>query len=302
MNLPDTPSKILIVDDEPLNIEVLSETLEDMGDISFATDGDTALKLAAEIRPDIILLDVMMPGMDGYEVCRRLKESPETKNIPVIFVTALADEADEAKGIKIGAIDYVTKPVNATIVIARTRNHLELKRYRDYLTEIAFVDGLTEIANRRRFDEHIEMEWQRARRSSDWLSVVLLDIDHFKQFNDTYGHQAGDDCLRKVAAALKKVAHRPADLIARYGGEEFVGVLPQTDADGAEALGNALREAVSALNIPHKDSSAAGHVTISVGAASIEVPKDGEYSALVKAADNNLYKAKEGGRNRVVAS
>ena len=178
MNLPDTPSKILIVDDEPLNIEVLSETLEDMGDISFATDGDTALKLAAEIRPDIILLDVMMPGMDGYEVCRRLKESPETKNIPVIFVTALADEADEAKGIKIGAIDYVTKPVNATIVIARTRNHLELKRYRDYLTEIAFVDGLTEIANRRRFDEHIEMEWQRARRSSDWLSVVLLDIDH----------------------------------------------------------------------------------------------------------------------------
>ena len=242
-----------------------------------------------------------MPGMDGYEVCRRLKESPETKRIPVIFVTALTDETDEAKGIEIGAIDYVTKPVNATIVIARTRNHLELKRYRDYLTEIAFVDGLTEIANRRRFDENIEMEWQRARRSGDWLSVVLLDIDHFKQFNDTYGHQAGDDCLKKVAKALKKALNHPADVIARYGGEEFVGILPQTDAAGAEALGNTLRQTVAALNIPHKASSAADHVTISVGTASVEVPKDGDYSALIEAANKNLYKAKESGRNCVVA-
>lgn len=295
-------TKILIVDDEPLNIEVLSETIEELGDVLFATSGQAAIDLCVAQKPDIILLDVMMPEMDGYEVCKQLKALPETKDIPVIFATALSDEADEAKGFEIGAIDYVTKPISAPIVIARVRNHLELKRYRDYLEKIAFIDGLTSIPNRRRFDEHYQSEWQRGVRREGALAVLLLDIDFFKPFNDNYGHQAGDDCLVQVAQALASSVHRPGDLVARYGGEEFVCVLPDTDLAGAEIIANTLRKSVSALKVPHGFSGVRDHVTVSIGAAAVKLDQSMKPAALIEQADKNLYEAKESGRDRVVAA
>ncbi len=299
MNIPETASKILIVDDEPLNIEVMSGALEELGDIMFAINGEEALQLALSEKPDIIILDIMMPGIDGYETCRRLKSNPETENIPVIFATAMSDRADEAKGFDLGAVDYVTKPVVQPIIVARVRNHLQLKRYRDYLETIAFVDGLTGIPNRRSFDQHIRSEWQRGTRTKGELSLLLIDIDHFKQYNDTYGHQAGDACLTLVAKALSSSVHRPGDQVARYGGEEFVCVLPSTNLEGAELIGGTLREAVNFLKIPHKSSSVCDHVTISVGGAWVQLDQSKEIGELISAADANLYKSKSEGRDRV---
>jgi diguanylate cyclase (GGDEF)-like protein len=302
VNIPETKAKILIVDDEPLNIEVMSGTLEELGDIMFATTGDEAVELAVREKPDIIILDVMMPGSDGYQVCRQLKETTGTENIPVIFATAMSDDTDEAKGFEAGAVDYVTKPIVAPVVLARVRNHLQLKRYRDYLETIAFIDGLTGVPNRRSFDQHIRAEWQRATRSNTELSLLLIDIDHFKQYNDTYGHQAGDACLTLVAKALSSSVHRPGDQVARYGGEEFVCVLPTTNLEGATQIGATLREAVNFLKIPHKSSSVCGHVTISIGGAMVTPDQSIEIGDLISAADANLYKAKQQGRDRVIMS
>lgn len=302
MNIPESKAKLLIVDDEPLNIEVMAGTLEELGEVIFATGGEEAIELAILEKPDIVILDIMMPGIDGYEVCRRLKATPETASIPVIFATALSDNTDETKGFEAGAVDYVTKPIVAPVVVARVKNHLQLKHYRDYLETIAFIDGLTGIPNRRSFDDHIRAEWQRAMRSNTELSLLLIDIDHFKQYNDTYGHQAGDACLALIGKALLPSVHRPGDQVARYGGEEFVCVMPTTNLEGATQIGETLREAVNFLKIPHKSSSVCGHVTISVGGASIKPDKSTEIGDLVGAADANLYKAKSEGRDRVVAS
>ena len=196
----------------------------------------------------------------------------------------------------------MTKPISAPIVIARVRNHLELKRYRDYLEQIAFIDGLTAIPNRRRFDEHFQSEWQRGVRHEAFLAVLMIDIDFFKPFNDHYGHQAGDDCLVKVAQALASSVHRPGDLVARYGGEEFVCVLPDTDLAGAEITANTLRKSVNALKVPHEFSNVTDHVTVSIGAAAVKLKQSIKPEELVKKADNNLYEAKESGRDRMVAA
>lgn len=302
MKIPDTKAKILVVDDEPLNIEVMAGTLEELGEVIFATGGEEALALATQEKPDIIILDIMMPEMDGFEVCRRLKNTPETESIPVIFATALSDNTDETMGFNVGAVDYVTKPIVAPVVLARVKNHLQLKHYRDYLETIAFIDGLTGIPNRRNFDDHIHAEWQRAIRSKTELSLLLIDIDHFKQYNDTYGHQAGDACLALIGKSLSSSVHRPGDQVARYGGEEFVCVMPTTNLAGATQIGETLREAVNFLKIPHKSSSVCDHVTISVGGASIQPALVNEIGDLVGAADANLYKAKSAGRDQVITS
>ena len=300
MNIKPVHGKILVVDDELLNIEVMSGTLEDLGEVLFATNGAEAIDLCLREKPDIIILDIMMPEMDGFEVCRRLKQMPETSSIPIIFATAMTDNTDEAKGFEIGAVDYISKPIVAPVVVARVKNHLQLKQYRDHLENIAFIDGLTGIPNRRSFDQHIRAEWQRGVRSASELSLLLIDIDHFKQYNDTYGHQAGDACLAVVAKALSSSVHRPGDLVARYGGEEFVCILPATNIEGASAIGTSLREAVNYLKIPHKSSSVCNHVTISIGGASIMPDQSSDIGDLIGAADAMLYKAKSEGRDRVV--
>lgn len=292
--------KILVVDDEPANIELLAAVLEEDGEILFATSGAAALTVAEAERPDIVLLDVVMPGLDGFEVCRRLKDNPATAQIPVIFVTSLDHETDEEIGLNLGAVDYVSKPINAPITRARVRAHIELKRHRDRLTDLAYMDGLTAVANRRRFDEYAALEWRRARRHARPISVALIDVDEFKRFNDRYGHIEGDGCLKRVAAVLRRALQRPGDLLARYGGEEFVCLMPETPADGAHANAERMREAVARLAIAHDGAAAADHVTISVGVASAVIDASSSLDELLAHADGNLYRAKSEGRNRVV--
>lgn len=290
---------ILIIDDTPINIRILSELLVDEYEVVFATSGQDGLARAVAVRPDLILLDIMMPGMDGYEVCRRLKDDPATRDIPVIFVTALGAEADEAKGLKAGAIDYISKPISPAIVKMRIHNHLELKRHRDFLADMAAIDGLTGIPNRRRFDETLHMEWHRAQRTGKPLSVLMIDIDHFKLYNDNYGHLQGDDCLRAVAQALAQVVHRGGDFVARYGGEEFVCILAETDAAGAQVVAERLLATVADQNIPHETSPVAPRVTISIGYCCASSVSGHSWDQLVGCADRNLYRAKQEGRNRV---
>lgn len=290
---------LLIVDDSIENIEVLNEILADDYRILFATNGSDAIQVAIENIPDLILMDVMMPEMDGYEASSRLKSHSDTKDIPIIFVTAVSDEGNEVKGLSIGAVDYITKPVRPLIVQLRVKNHLELKRYRDFLMNQAFVDGLTGIPNRRKFEDFINIEWKRAFRSRFHLALIMADIDYFKQYNDTYGHIAGDDCLRRIAKTIDDNLERPADLAARYGGEEFICVLPETSMKGALGVANKLAESVATLNIAHNASNVSDRVTISMGIGAL-IPGDGmDYYSLVGMADNALYKAKQEGRNRI---
>ncbi len=291
---------ILIVDDIPTNIKVLGETLKANYQIRLATNGRKALEIAtSDNPPDLILLDIMMPEMNGFEVCKQLKESKKTRNIPVIFITAMDDERDETKGLELGAVDYITKPFSLPIVKARVKTHLELKRHRDILENLSTIDALTEISNRRRFDEYYNAEWKRSTREATQLSMIIIDIDFFKLYNDNYGHSAGDDCLKQVAKCLYDLVNRPADLLARYGGEEFVCILPKTDMTGTMQIAEMMRTKIEDLNLLHEHSIISDHITISLGTATV-LPSDRiEADILVKGADKCLYQAKEGGRNQV---
>lgn len=293
--------RILIVDDEPINIKLLASELKASYDVVFALKGEDAIKIAESAESvDLILLDIMMPGANGYEVCQRLKSSPHTQNVPVIFITTMSLEEDETKGLEIGAVDYITKPFSMAIVKARLRTHLELKQHRDRLEKLSSMDGLTGIANRRRFDERLEREWKLASRDVSAISLVMIDIDYFKPYNDAYGHIAGDECLIKVAQALNGSVRRPADMVARYGGEEFVAILPKTNSEGAIGIAETMRNRVEALRIAHEKSEIAPHITISLGVVTA-LPSPHESAAyLVNAGDKALYEAKRSGRNLVI--
>lgn len=295
---------VLIVDDQPVNIHALARLIKDEYHILAATSGAKALEIAsADDPPDLILLDIMMPDMDGYDVCRRLKDTEQTNNIPVIFVTAKDSAEDEEMGFSLGAVDYISKPFNPVIAKARIRNQMNLKIRTDMLEKLSMYDGLTDIPNRRFFEGNLAREWLRSKRISQPLSVLMMDIDNFKPFNDNYGHGAGDDCLRNVARTLKNSLARPTDLIARYGGEEFVALLPETDAGGALHVAHQLCSAVEKLGIKHGYSPTASVVTMSVGAAtysSDDSVKSREQ--LLQLADEALYRAKEKGRNQVQSS
>jgi diguanylate cyclase (GGDEF)-like protein len=285
--------RVLIVDDEPANIQVLAEALPGY-DLRFATSATRALELALEQPPDLILLDVVMPGMSGFEALRWLKAEASTQHIPVIFVTSMTELADEELGFALGAVDYIMKPVSPAIVRARVRTHIELKRQRDLLAEHVALDGLTGIANRRRFDEELGRNWRAAQRSGQPLTLMLLDVDHFKRYNDFYGHSPGDECLRRVAEALHNAFSRGDDLAARYGGEEFALLLA-----GADATRQAQRAlaAVSALQIPHARSDCSLFVSVSVGAITTIAASGTSADAALTAADGLLYAAKDAGRD-----
>ena len=288
-------ANILVVDDSPENLQVISAVLKQDYRVKVAINGERALALATSAEPpDLILLDVMMPGMDGYEVCARLKQNPVTARIPVLFVSSRDDEEDEARGLSLGAIDYIVKPIRPSIVQARVRNHIELKRSRDLLEQLTTQDHLTGISNRRRFDDSLAQEWQRAAREQTPLSLVAIDIDHFKAYNDHYGHPQGDQCLIQVARALATCVTRPTDLVARCGGEEFAGLLPSTDSTGAARLAGQMRAAIEAEALEHARSPTHPHVTM--------VPQAEESAQLlVDLADAALYEAKGAGRNAFVA-
>lgn len=289
---------ILIVDDILSNIQILAEALCSDYRIKVANNGENAFKIALREQPDLILLDVMMPQTNGFEVCRRLKENLDTHKIPVIFVTCLNSEIDEEMGLNLGAVDYITKPVMIPTTKMRIRNHILLKQQMDLLESLALIDGLTHIANRRRFDETLEKEWASAKRNEAPLSLIMIDIDHFKKYNDHYGHGEGDLCLKKVALRLSSSLVRPCDLIARYGGEEFVVILPNTPQIAALQIAERLRASIEQLGLPHAYAKAM--VTISLGVATLlKIPENSLPSLLNDAADRALYKAKENGRNQV---
>ncbi len=304
---------ILIIDDSPLNIELLNQLLNDDYDVFFATTGEKGLELARDRKPDLILLDIMMPGMDGYQVCMSLKASEPTRQIPVIFITAMSSIEEEARGLEVGAIDYITKPISPPIVKIRVRNHLELKRHSDMLELVgeelarknrqlevlARQDGLTGLANRRFFDEALDAEIRRAIRSRKPLSLILCDIDFFKRYNDHYGHLAGDDCLRAIGTLLRRLFQRGGDLPARYGGEEFAVILPNTPADNALFLAENLCREMYKLAVPHNFSDASEYVTLSVGVVSDTVFQTHSTEWFIDQADTALYRSKNLGRNRV---
>ncbi|MBV7563827.1 MULTISPECIES: diguanylate cyclase [unclassified Pseudomonas] len=303
---------ILIVDDDVSAVRALSKAISGLGQVLFATQGDAAVELARQQQPDLILLDAQMPGISGFEVCRILKGDPSTSNIPVIFVTAHTEASMEEEGLELGAVDFIGKPIRPAIVAARVKTHLHLKLAMDQLNRQAQTDGMTGLANRRALDQSIEREWQSVLRTQRAFSLLLLDIDFFKRYNDHYGHLMGDECLSAVARVLARCAERPMDLAARYGGEEFAIVLPETTRDGACRVADKVIEHVRALNIAHATSEL-GVVTVSVGVASFDAqsagwslldhasanPPELLFSAaqLLSVADKALYAAKQSGRN-----
>lgn len=295
---PSRP-RLLVVDDQATNIQVLYQILSNDYQVLMATNGAQALALCAAKQPDMVLLDLVMPDMDGYQVCQRLKADAITRDIPVIFITAQTDESAEEKGFDLGAVDFISKPINPRIVRARVKTHLTLKAQSDLLRSWAYLDGLTGVHNRRFFDERVNAEMGRAIRNQTALSIVMLDVDFFKRFNDHYGHQAGDDCLRKVAKTLKASLMRAGDHIARYGGEEFVCLLPDTGFAGAMQLAETIRKDIANLQIEHSQSSVAPFVTVSLGVGCKPEKVHGNANKLINLADTQLYKAKEHGRHRI---
>jgi len=292
--------RILIIDDVPANIKMLREVLKSKYDIIFATNGIEALELLkSKELPDLILLDIMMPEMDGYEVCRILKADDLTSKIPVIFITSKDEEDDEVKGFELGAVDYITKPFSIPVVNARVQTHVELKQQREILENLSSIDGLTGIPNRRNFDEFLDRNWYFCMRASMAISLIMIDIDHFKKFNDHYGHLEGDECLKKVAATLKSCINRDTDMMARYGGEEFACILPATDIEGALSIAESMRKSIEALSITNAQSSTANYVTISLGVASVVPIKDLQAVTIIQHADRALYAAKRSSRNCV---
>jgi diguanylate cyclase (GGDEF)-like protein len=290
-------SLILLVDDEPSTLELLVGILNESYDVASAIDGEQALAFCERRLPDLVLLDVAMPGVDGYEVCRRLKADPRSGDVPIIFVTARDRVEDEIKGLETGAVDFITKPVHPSIVLARVRTQIMLKQQADRLRGMASTDALTGVANRRGFDERLDIEWRRCQRHRMPLSLIMIDIDHFKLYNDTYGHQAGDNCLQHIASALRTVLRRASDMLSRYGGEEFVCLLPGTGLDGAVERADEIGRAVERLNIIHAHPTTGPVVTVSRGVSTTIPGNEIEIVDLLQVADAMLYQAKRTGRN-----
>lgn len=299
--------RFLIIDDDPSLVQVLGRMLAPLGEVRFALDGQGGLQQLASWPADLVLLDAELPDMSGVALCRSLAADAQLSQIPVIFVTSHEDLGTELDALAAGAVDFIRKPPRQPVVQARVRTQLRLKQLTDALRRQATQDGLTGVHNRLRFDEVLALEWSRARRSALPLSLLMVDVDHFKRYNDHDGHPAGDACLKQLAQALVAAAHRPADLVARYGGEEFVALLPETDHAGALQVAASLCQAVAALALPHADSPTAAVVTVSVGVASSgagSAAQSAPASAaeLLAAADQALYLAKRAGRARAASA
>lgn len=312
--------KALIIEDSRTSAALVAQQFERMGiEALIAHNGKDGVELFQRHRPQLVLLDVIMPEMDGFEVAQHIRQMEKQGEwTPIIFLSARDKDADLERGIIAGGDDYLRKPVSEVVLAAKVRAMQRILSMRNSLVDLtnrlddmnrelvrlSTVDALTGIANRRRFDEVLYKEWRRAMRRQYPISLLMCDIDYFKQYNDAQGHQAGDECIRNVARAIEDSLKRPGDLVARYGGEEFAAVLPDTDFDGAQMVAEHVRSAVAELGIPHGRSSVASRVTLSVGAACM-IPRRGSPAAgdeLLEGADKALYAAKSAGRNRVVVS
>ena len=289
--------KILVVDDESLMRQLLSALLSEFGTVELAETGEEALQKAASLKPDLIVLDVQMPGMDGYEVCRRLKANEETSAIPVAFLTASTSNEDEEHGLEIGAVDFIRKPISAQIVRTRASNILKLQAATRKLELLASTDSLTGAFNRRHFMETGNNEIRRSERYDHPFTVLMLDIDHFKAVNDTHGHGVGDDALKKTVEVIQQTLRRE-DTLGRLGGEEFAVMLPETNMSRAALLAERIRFAISEIIIDTPTGPLT--FTMSIG-VSQGTEGDTKIDDVLKRADAGLYKAKEQGRNQVVA-
>ena len=318
---------VLLVDDQAMVAEAIRRMLADELDIEFhyCSDPRQAVKQAVTVKATIILQDLVMPDVDGMTLVRFYRNNPTTRDIPVIVLSSKDDPQVKSDAFSNGATDYLVKLPEKIELLARIRAHAksylvqkerdnafrtmekmqeqlsainnELAHSNRELKRLSSMDGLTGLANRREFDTTLKQEWQRATRTELPLSLLFADIDYFKRYNDSYGHQAGDDCLKKIADSLQHTVHRPADLVSRYGGEEFVMILPDTTSGGALAVAEKVLAHIADLNIPHKHSDAVDHVTLSIGVATLCPEEGSSPDELVEAADKALYKAKENGRN-----
>lgn len=292
-------SSILVVDDNSDNIRVLGTILRQHNyRVVIAQNGLQALKTLDVTKVDLVLLDIMMPGIDGFETCRRIKENVDWQTIPIIFLTAKVEESEIVKGLELGAVDYITKPFNTQVLLARVKTHVQLHQYYQLLRAQACLDGLTQIANRLKFETVLVNEWHRALRTEGYLAVLMIDIDYFKALNDTYGHLIGDQVLKQVALTIDKVVKRASDFVARYGGEEFVVILPNTQLPEALLIAENIRLAVELLAIENKNTTL-GQITISLGAAAMIPNPTIQPMQLIDKADQQLFLAKHSGRNQV---
>ncbi|OCR02228.1 diguanylate cyclase response regulator [Oscillatoriales cyanobacterium USR001] len=321
-------NNILIVDDTPDNLRVLSSMLvnERGYHVRKALNGQIALIACEKTLPDLILLDINMPEMNGYELCTYLKQKEKTRDIPIIFISALDDVLDIIKAFHVGGSDYITKPFYVEEVLVRIENQLTIKRLQKQLKEqnnllieeiekrreaeqalrtaneklqhLASSDKLTGISNRRHLDEYLHREWLRGIQEQTCLSLIMCDIDYFKAYNDAYGHQAGDVCLQQIAQAIKSALKYPGDLVARYGGEEFVAILPNTSLEGAIKVAQNIQLEVQKLKIIHAQYPSSDLITLSLGISSKMPSLETSPESLIKDADTALYQAKKEGRDR----
>ncbi|VXD23594.1 diguanylate cyclase domain-containing protein [Planktothrix paucivesiculata] len=327
---------ILLVDDKPDNLRLLSTMLtEHQYEVRRVTKGVMALKTAKAAPPDLILLDIKLPDIDGYQVCESLKSDQITAEIPIIFISALDNVLDKVKAFSVGGVDYITKPFQVEEVLVRVKNHLtlrtqhqlllaqnerlqqeiqarkvieaalqksqlELQKLNQELDRLAHLDGLTQTANRRQFDYYLQQEWQRLSSEQNPLSLIMCDVDYFKSYNDTYGHQAGDDCLRAIAQAISQAMSSYSGLVARYGGEEFGIILPQTQGSEAHKIAEKIQQEVENLQLVHAGSKASSYITLSLGITSLIPCLDSSPFLLIELADRALYQAKKQGRNCII--
>ncbi|WP_041178117.1 diguanylate cyclase [Borrelia recurrentis] len=291
------PQKLLLVDDTPTNLDLLLDILQNDYDIRVALNGFDALKQVEIDKPDLILLDVLLPDVSGYEVCRRLKNDPETRDISVIFISSRNSTDAQLEGFNVGGVDYILKPFNGRIINARIKTHLELKRLRDYFKNLSRIDGLTQIPNRRFFTDKFAKSWMQALEHQDNVIVGMLDIDYFKKYNDNYGHTNGDECLKLIAKSLNRIAIKYKIDVARYGGEEFILFSVNKSLEEMIKSVSFLIEDIRNLGIVHEYSDISHFVTVSIGLAE-QVPQDSNFTNIIKLADDKLYEAKISGRNQ----
>ncbi|MEC8523109.1 MAG: diguanylate cyclase [Pseudomonadota bacterium] len=287
-------STVLIVDDSPSNIRVMAAVLQERYRVKTATSGQQCLDMALRHKPDLILLDIEMPGISGYETCRELKDMSETRDIPVIFVTGRDNIEDEEMGLRIGAVDYITKPIRPVILSARVDTHVTLKRQQDRLLQLAMHDQLTGLYNRHYMLEMVDQRLSRARRHNTPLSLLIVDLDHFKKINDTHGHIVGDQILEQVSALLNQQC-RTEDTVTRFGGEEFLILMEPCSLNQAHYKAEVMRHQISEL------MPSGIEVTVSIGAAEFS-DSDTNFNDMLKRADDALYRAKANGRNQTELS
>jgi len=291
--------KILIIEDGIVNQKVLVDTFKDIYTLHAVSLGKDAIKMAKRFQPHLILLDIILPDMNGFDLLKQFKENKYTQNIPVIIITGLDNDKDEEMGLSIGAVDYIRKPFNSVLVKARVNIHIQIIKQLLTIERLSFYDALTGLVNRRKFDYHVEYEWHRAIRKNTFIGLLMMDLDNFKIYNDTYGHTQGDVMLKAVAGVLTSILNRTTDIICRWGGEEFAVLLPETSGADLLLIAEKIRTEIEALEVPGLRTAEATKITVSIGAVCV-TPEQDELSAdFIEKADFLLYKAKRDGRNQV---